>query len=329
MMEYIVFCPYFGKLPHHFNLWLKSCSYNKKIKFLIFTDDTDIKVTDVPENVEIRHITFSELKEQIQKKFNFNIAINSPYKLCDYKPAYGYIFEEELEKYKYWGYCDLDMIFGDVCKFLPNEKENYDKISFLGHLCFIKNEHNLNRAFMLPANSKINYIDIFSSDYHFGFDEIGDYGINSILINNKFKIYNYERFIADVSCARRGMALAVYKDGKFRVDEKPRIFCFEQGKILSKTLNCKTKQIDTKEYAYVHFQKRKMINFDVDNNTKNFYILPKGFKSIEDQTGLKKIILDNYKGRLLWFIKRMKFKKNALVKQIKRKIIIQNILNKK
>ena len=30
---------YFGKLPEYFNLWLKSCEYNKDIDFLIVSDN--------------------------------------------------------------------------------------------------------------------------------------------------------------------------------------------------------------------------------------------------------------------------------------------------
>ncbi len=110
---------YFGKLPNYFNLWLTSCKYNKTINFLLFIDD-ETKY-DYPDNVKVIYTTFENIKNQIQSKFDFNISLKKPYKLCDYKPAYGYIFNEYLEKYDFWGHCDLDVIFGNLRKFLSEE----------------------------------------------------------------------------------------------------------------------------------------------------------------------------------------------------------------
>ena len=45
-------------------------------------------------------------------------GVNSPYKLCDYKPVYGLIFDEDLQDYDFWGHCDVDLIFGDIRKFI-------------------------------------------------------------------------------------------------------------------------------------------------------------------------------------------------------------------
>lgn len=86
--------PYFGKLPNYFPLFLKTCQYNTNFDWLVFTDDgTEY---DYPQNVQRVEMTFSELKQKIQSKFDFPISLSTPYKLCDYKPAYGYIFEEYL-----------------------------------------------------------------------------------------------------------------------------------------------------------------------------------------------------------------------------------------
>ena len=88
--------PYFGKLPNYFDLFLKSCKYNGGgYRWIVFTDDKTIH--NWPDNVSCVFMTFDELKERIQSKFDFEIKITEPHKLCDYKPAYGYIFEEYLE----------------------------------------------------------------------------------------------------------------------------------------------------------------------------------------------------------------------------------------
>lgn len=277
MYKQIVFCPYFGKLPNNFDLWSNSCSFNKNTKFVIFTNDN--RNFDLPNNVEIIRMSFEELKNKIQKKFNFKISLNNPYKLCDYKPAYGYIFDEYIDNELYWGHCDLDMIFGDIEKFFPTN-DDYDKISYLGHLCFYKNNEKVKKAFMLKGVSNITYFDIFSNDIHFGFDEIGDYGINKIMSLNNFLIYNYESYIADITCKKSGMVISVYdsKSDKFHRLYGKRIFSFENGKIFSYDLS-QDGIISKKEYAYIHFQKRKMINKVTHCN--DFIVTPFGFQDIE------------------------------------------------
>ena len=40
---------------------------------------------------------FRGIKRKIQLKFDFEIKITESHKHCDYKPAYGYIFEICLE----------------------------------------------------------------------------------------------------------------------------------------------------------------------------------------------------------------------------------------
>jgi hypothetical protein len=36
------------------------------------------------------------------------------HKLCDYRPFFGLAFQDLLREYKYWGYCDLDLFFGNL-----------------------------------------------------------------------------------------------------------------------------------------------------------------------------------------------------------------------
>ena len=52
---------------------------------------------------------------------DFEIVLNEPYDLCDFKVAYGEIFQEYLEPYDFWGFCDCDLIYGDIRHFLTEE----------------------------------------------------------------------------------------------------------------------------------------------------------------------------------------------------------------
>ena len=54
-----------------------------------------------------------------------------------------------VKKYDFWGYCDLDLIFGDIRKFVNEEVLNtYEKIYNRGHLTLFKNSLN---SFLLTS----------------------------------------------------------------------------------------------------------------------------------------------------------------------------------
>ena len=96
---------YFGEFHNYFDLFLKSCEWNPDVNWLIVTDN---KVEyNYPENVQKVETTFEQLKEKIQSLYDFPVALEKPYDLCDLKVAYGEIFQNYIEGYKFWGYCDL------------------------------------------------------------------------------------------------------------------------------------------------------------------------------------------------------------------------------
>ena len=143
--------PYFGKLPNFFSVFAKTCEKNQNYDWIIFTDDkTELKV---PNNIIINKMNYEDLKKLINKKMGFSCAFSELHKLCDYKPAYGYIFEEYIKDYKFWGHCDIDIILGNMDKFISDEMLNtYDKIFCLGHMILYKNDYeNKTRDVILYA----------------------------------------------------------------------------------------------------------------------------------------------------------------------------------
>ena len=94
--------PYFGHLPKEFGFWLISCQMNPTVDWLLFTDDRT--KFNYPPNVKVTYCTFEDIKNKAQACFDFQIVLDRPYKLCDYKAAYGDIFKTELTGYDYWGY---------------------------------------------------------------------------------------------------------------------------------------------------------------------------------------------------------------------------------
>jgi len=99
-----------GDYPWYFLYFIHSCKYNHDIDFLIFTDNQNI-LNHQPSNVKIIPYSIEQFKTDATKALGFEVAVESSYKLCDFKPAYGLIFSEWIKKYDFWGYCDVDVIF--------------------------------------------------------------------------------------------------------------------------------------------------------------------------------------------------------------------------
>lgn len=103
MEKIVLIQPYFGKFPNYFELHLLSIRRNPDITWIFFTDDhTEY---DWPSNAEVHYMGFDDMQRLVQSRFEFQISLEKPYKLCDFKPAYGWIFRDYLEGYDYWGHC--------------------------------------------------------------------------------------------------------------------------------------------------------------------------------------------------------------------------------
>lgn len=281
---------YFGKLPNYFSLWLKSCEYNKTIDFLFFTDDRT--EYNYPSNVKVIYTTFKDIKMQIQKYFEFEISLEYTYKLCDYKPAYGYVFQDYLEEYDFWGHCDLDVIFGDLRKYLSEEiLEKNDKIYPRGHFTLYKNEKRINENFkeLIDEESKEPlYKKIYSSNSSYYFDEWT--GIIKLYDDIKYKMYNKE-VIADISIKYNNLLVSSDKKNKKYIFK----WCIYQGKSKIYGLYKYKNKIEKQEFMYIHLQKRKM-ELQINEYKNQFYIVPNKFININKE--IDKDVFEAYNNKL-------------------------------
>ncbi len=163
---------WYGPFPWYFPYFLHSCSYNKTVDFLIITDNQST-IHNKPKNVKVIYKELEEFKTLASQKLGFTVSIDYPYKLNDFKPAYGFIFPELIDGYDFWGHSDLDVIYGNIRNFLTNEMlSNYDFISLrhdytTGCFCLYRNNETLNTYF---KRSK-DYCLILSDPKHYCFDE--------------------------------------------------------------------------------------------------------------------------------------------------------------
>lgn len=278
--------PYFGKFNNYFPLWLKSCEYNNDYDWLIYTDDhTDYSY---PNNVHVKYITFDLLKERISSLFKFKIALESPYKLCDYRPAYGEIFYADLKGYDFWGYCDVDLIWGQLSTFFTDDiLDKYDKISDAGHFTLYRNNEEMRSAYRtLRFADCFDYKSVYSCPENFAFDEWGkNKGINRILLNAGCKIYYKPIYFSDIKINTYGLLntrdMYDLKDRRIQERKKHNIlFVFDRGQLMQYALDSENNLI-TNEEAYVHLQKRPMqLEKDVVGNPCFILYPPNSFKKM-------------------------------------------------
>ncbi len=164
--------PYFGKQPAWFEYYIRSCGSNPQLDWLFFTDC--LQTTQQFRNLKFIPFTLRQFNELATAQLGFPVQIEHSYKLCDLKPAYGEIFESYLEGYDFWGYGDIDLIYGRILSFLPeNWYQHYDVLSnhrnFIpGHLCLLRNHPDIIRLYRKVPG----YQRIFQSAAYWGFDEV-------------------------------------------------------------------------------------------------------------------------------------------------------------
>lgn len=317
--------PYFGKLPSFFPVFAKTCEKNQDFDWMIFTDDqSELKV---PNNVIINKMNYEDLKKLINKKMEFDCNFSEPHKLCDYKPAYGYIFEEYIKNYDFWGHCDLDIILGNMNKFITDEMlKKYDKLFCLGHMILYKNTYENNRTFMKPLNGELLYKKVFTSPKTLIFDETfgGKENINSIFEEYNKKIYyddlsfNIKIFPTKFVRTRFNYKTYGYDNEKY----KNALYVWDNGGLFRYYIE--NNKLKKEEFLYMHFQQRKMKYDSKILEEEKFKIVPNSFLTLEnekiDEKNFKKI-----KKHIICFhtlSKQFEFKRKGLKRRI------NNLINK-
>ncbi len=118
----------------------------------MFFTDCEIP-TKYPDNVTFFPYSLSSLSLLISKKLNNTFSVSYPYKLCDFKPCYGLIFEDYIKDCDYWGYGDIDLIYGELEHAITDRiRDGYDVLSnrkeiLSGSLSFFKNNDLLKNLY--------------------------------------------------------------------------------------------------------------------------------------------------------------------------------------
>jgi hypothetical protein len=295
--------PYFGKWPEWIDLFLESCKYNKSIDWLFFTNCEEPH--NKCDNVKFVNMTLSEFNNIVCSRLDVDIDFESyNYRkksfgncICDLKPFWSFLFADYIEEYDYWGWGDIDVIYGDICKYMEEERiyeNNYDVISFhnyvtIGALSFIKNSLKMRLKPFLTifdeyGDVKYGWKDLLFSYDVWGFEE--SHFPKSLDLKKCYFKESYNAPYVNNDICHNGHNRWI-NDSKMFPEER----YWEEGKL--------TNNIDgDREFPYLHFtiwkggvegrrfggaqweKLKNIVNFDSEDKIDRFKINEKGFHKL-------------------------------------------------
>ncbi|MGB3544727.1 DUF6625 family protein [Rubrivirga sp.] len=107
-----------GDLPDYVGLFLLSCGANPLFDVHVVSNREPPLA--LPSNVYWHRETLDRFNERAQATLDLPVNVQKPYKLCDFKPTFGTVYRDLLGRYEFWGYCDVDMVWGNVSHFLDD-----------------------------------------------------------------------------------------------------------------------------------------------------------------------------------------------------------------
>lgn len=270
-MKTCLIIPYFGKLPAWFRFFLKSCEYNIEYDFYIITDDDNS--FSLPKNVKIINYSFASYLKHLNNSLDLNIPSMSYYKLTDFKPFLYFAHQDIVKSYDYWGFCDLDLVFGNLESFFQKYKnQKYIAITthrdrFAGHFSiFLVDKYE---STLSPKRIKHWKVKLASTN-HYGLDEMDFSFIN-------FRVYRLlgnrigrrvltllERSVISKVLYGKGIHVKEYFTtpltairwwDKRSIENQPTAWIWQQGSVYSKTENV--------EVPYLHFMNFKKSGWNI------------------------------------------------------------------
>ncbi len=279
---------YIGELPNYFEIFLRSCAANPTIRWTLITS-LPIRYP-LPGNVSRVQFDPEEFKKRVRDLIGVEAKIERPYKLCDFKPAYGLLYPEIIRGFEFWGHCDADVVFGDLRKFYDAAAfENQVKVQMRGSLSFYRNNEVGNRLFQL-RHPMIDHKSVLSNPKNCCFDEWE--GLYKLMKFNGVEFW-ISNDLAEIAVPHFDLKLA------HRMNYQSQIFTWEDGKILRSGWHGGEMVVD--EYAYIHLQKRRFQRVD-SLGAGGVAFLPGEIRSLESDESKFDLVRLNRRSRL-WELK--------------------------
>lgn len=186
------------KFPAYFDYFIETFSKNKDVHLKIFTNLPYEHYQIKSDCVTFYSLSFNSFIALSQKKLNLKLKNFYPYKICDLKPSFGLIFEDYLPEYDYWGYCDADMIIGNLSKFFTDENlASYEVVTtggIPGYMIVYRNNEKMKFLFQKSPD----YLKVYEDSQNWRFDECGKNGIialEQIIAQENIKVNHLKNLV--------------------------------------------------------------------------------------------------------------------------------------
>ncbi len=245
--------------------FLLSCRHNPDVQWIVYTDaDFDGGATP---NVLFKPMTLDEINRRASDLFRTKTEIRGR-KLADLKIAYGVLFASDLESYDFWSPSDLDIVWGQIRRFMTDEL-------LLAHDILSSRRQRLSGHFTLFRNTR---------RVNLTFERIPD-------VAARMAVPNYEHL--DETELTRSLQEELFRAPR----SAPRVFWREEWvpsssyqKSLDETPDDRLWWRDGRtfrptgaEVMYIHFHKLKAtmdtINFGVEDSPRAFSIDRRGIRA--------------------------------------------------
>lgn len=150
-------CLWFGPWPKWFDFTLESMKANRSIDWIIITGNAP-PAKHCP-NVRFQQISIQSYLSFVTSRLGVEPTINNNNNdVCKLKAALGHIHEDELNGYDFFGFSDLDIIFGNIRRFYtPALLSKHQMLTthndlVAGHFTVMRNTPQLRTAFMKIPN---------------------------------------------------------------------------------------------------------------------------------------------------------------------------------
>lgn len=250
-----VLIPYFGKWPVWMPYYLQSLRCNPGIEFVFFTDCG--RPGNPPDNATFIDISYADYCRLVGTRLGIDFAPENPIKLCDIKPALGFIHADQLEGADYWAFSDIDLVYGDLLASYRPLLGKMDLISnhatrVSGHFCLLRNTDAMNRLFMAvpqwQAYLGSQRLEVFD-ERHFSRLFISHknfprplFELYNRLFNPRFRRASFEESQTTPYCT------VAWHDGSF---DFPDYWVWKQGKVYNSLDG------ETRTFPYFHFMRWK------------------------------------------------------------------------
>jgi len=105
-----------GPLPRYFPLFFGTAACNPTIEFIFVADSS--QPYSLPQNVKWVEMPFPEILRYMGERLGCDLSHVKPYKMCDFKPAFGIAFADLLAGCDFWGHVDCDLVLGYLRSFI-------------------------------------------------------------------------------------------------------------------------------------------------------------------------------------------------------------------